>query len=51
MRTITNRQFVCLLCGDVLDVECLIGATGCLDARLPDSYRVDESGVPARAAT
>lgn len=40
-----HHHFVCRVCGDIIDVECAVGAAPCLDANLPASYRIDEAAV------
>ncbi|MFF4211459.1 Fur family transcriptional regulator [Streptomyces sp. NPDC001796] len=44
-RNDNHHHFVCRLCGDIIDVECVVGAAPCLEVSLPASYRVDEAAV------
>jgi Fur family transcriptional regulator, stress-responsive regulator len=44
-RNNNHHHFVCRYCGDVVDVECVIGQTPCLRADVPETYRVDEAAV------
>jgi Fe2+ or Zn2+ uptake regulation protein len=44
-RNDNHHHFVCRLCGDIIDVECVVGAAPCLESNLPASYRVDEAAV------
>ncbi|MGW3025767.1 Fur family transcriptional regulator [Streptomyces sp. NPDC001221] len=44
-RNDNHHHFVCRFCGDIVDVDCAIGEAPCLQADLPDSYRVDEAAV------
>ncbi|MER6356028.1 Fur family transcriptional regulator [Streptomyces sp. NPDC001634] len=44
-RNDNHHHFVCRLCGDIIDVECVVGAAPCLEGNLPASYRVDEAAV------
>ncbi|MFE7216539.1 Fur family transcriptional regulator [Streptomyces sp. NPDC057611] len=40
-----HHHFVCRLCGDIINVDCAIGPAPCLQADLPESYKVDEAAV------
>lgn len=40
-----HHHFVCRSCGEITDVECVIGAAPCLKAKLPASYEIDEAAV------
>lgn len=40
-----HHHFVCRSCGDIIDVDCVIGQAPCLQADLPEPYQVDEAAV------
>jgi Fur family transcriptional regulator, stress-responsive regulator len=40
-----HHHFACRTCGHIVDVECVIGAAPCLEASLPDTYKIDEAAV------
>jgi Fur family transcriptional regulator, stress-responsive regulator len=40
-----HHHFVCRFCGDIINVDCIIGEAPCLVADLSESYRVDEAAV------
>ncbi|MFE7244240.1 Fur family transcriptional regulator [Streptomyces sp. NPDC057580] len=40
-----HHHFVCRFCGDIIDVDCVIGKAPCLRADLPEAYHVDEAAV------
>lgn len=42
-----HHHFVCIRCGAILDVPCVVGARPCLDADLPGA-RIDEAQVTYR---